>query len=154
MSAAIDAFRANSRNGNWDRIRRLVSRECGDLLSSSRVLKNLDLQSAIDRGVRDAPLANIVGSSGRTRDFDLHFHPLHDRLKARWMRVADATLQKLPLPPVRLVQVGHRYLVEDGHHRISVARALGASTIQAQVTELSPAGLQRNRSCTRLQYKV
>jgi hypothetical protein len=38
------------------------------------------------------------------------------------------------LPPVVLVQVGDIYFVRDGHHRISVARALGQLNIDARVT--------------------
>jgi hypothetical protein len=38
------------------------------------------------------------------------------------------------LPPVVLVQVGDVYFVRDGHHRISVARALGQLDIEAEVT--------------------
>ena len=38
-----------------------------------------------------------------------------------------------PLPPVSLIQVGDRYFVRDGHHRISVALALGRETIEAYV---------------------
>jgi hypothetical protein len=38
------------------------------------------------------------------------------------------------LPPVVLVQVGDVYFVRDGHHRISVARALGQLDIEAAVT--------------------
>ena len=45
-----------------------------------------------------------------------------------------ACSQDVPLPPVSLVQVGGCYFVEDGHHRISVARALGETVIDAEVT--------------------
>jgi len=38
------------------------------------------------------------------------------------------------LPLVDLVQVGDVYFVRDGHHRISVARAFGQESIDAQVT--------------------
>jgi hypothetical protein len=37
------------------------------------------------------------------------------------------------LPPVALIQVGDYYFVRDGHHRISVARALGQQVIEATV---------------------
>jgi hypothetical protein len=40
------------------------------------------------------------------------------------------------LPPVDLVKVGEIYFVRDGHHRVSVARALGLSDIDAHVTEV------------------
>jgi hypothetical protein len=46
------------------------------------------------------------------------------------MRRGDA------MPPVLLYKVGEMYFVEDGHHRISVARALGWDVIDARVTEI------------------
>ena len=47
---------------------------------------------------------------------------------------ATARQQGKYLPAVVLVQVGDIYFVQDGHHRISVARALGQSEIEARVT--------------------
>jgi hypothetical protein len=38
-------------------------------------------------------------------------------------------------PPVDLYRVGEAYFVVDGHHRVSVARALGSRTIEARVKE-------------------
>jgi hypothetical protein len=40
------------------------------------------------------------------------------------------------MPPVDLVRVGDIYFVRDGHHRVSVARALGLNDIDANVTEV------------------
>jgi len=37
------------------------------------------------------------------------------------------------VPPISLVDVGGCYAVRDGHHRVSVARARGALTIDATV---------------------
>jgi hypothetical protein len=37
------------------------------------------------------------------------------------------------LPPVELIQVGDLYFVCDGHYRISVARALSETHIDAEV---------------------
>ena len=37
------------------------------------------------------------------------------------------------LPPIDVVQVGDGFAVRDGHHRVSVARARGAVTIDAVV---------------------
>ncbi len=44
------------------------------------------------------------------------------------------------LPPVELIQIGHEHFVRDGHHRISVARALGEYDIEAEVIALGPTG--------------
>ena len=38
-----------------------------------------------------------------------------------------------PLPPISVVPVGDAYAIRDGHHRVSVARARGALTIDAIV---------------------
>jgi hypothetical protein len=40
------------------------------------------------------------------------------------------------MPLVDLVRIGEIYFVRDGHHRISVARALGLDEIDANVTEV------------------
>jgi hypothetical protein len=39
----------------------------------------------------------------------------------------------MSMPPVELVQVKDAYFVRDGHHRISVARAMGQRDIEAEV---------------------
>jgi hypothetical protein len=95
--------------------------------------------SAIEGGqleiaTRRVPIAQIVGSQSRCGDFDRDFSPLHDYNRARWLRIAAARRRGTPLPPVDLVQVGDLYFVQDGHHRISVARALGQRDIEARVT--------------------
>jgi nucleotide-binding universal stress UspA family protein len=40
------------------------------------------------------------------------------------------------LPPIDVYKIGDIYFVQDGNHRVSVARQLGAQTIQAYVTEV------------------
>jgi hypothetical protein len=40
------------------------------------------------------------------------------------------------MPPVSLYRVGEEHYVRDGHHRVSVARAIGAGAIDAEIVEL------------------
>ena len=91
-------------------------------------------QSQLDAETRLVPIDQILGSEGRCGDFDHDFYPLHDRNRGRWLRIAAARRRGTPLPPVDLVQVGDLYFVQDGHHRISVARALEQTVIEARVT--------------------
>jgi hypothetical protein len=84
-------------------------------------------------GRKTVLLDKICGSMGRIADFDCHFHPRSDRLEDRWVSVAMARMQHIPLEPVNLIQVGECYFVQDGHHRISVARARGETTIDAEI---------------------
>ena len=47
---------------------------------------------------------------------------------------------RLGLPPISVYRFEGRHYVRDGHHRVSVARALGQADIDADVTELLPSG--------------
>lgn len=90
-------------------------------------------------GIKTVPIEQIRGSEGRSDDFDGQFNPIHERTAKRWISVYTAWLAGTAMPAVELVQVGDSYYVRDGHHRISVARALGLSYIDAQVTVLETA---------------
>lgn len=79
------------------------------------------------------PLEKIVGSEGRSEDFDAAFNPLSLHNRERWMSVAAARRTGVTLPAVDLVQVGDEYYVRDGHHRISVAKALGQVEVEARI---------------------
>jgi hypothetical protein len=85
-------------------------------------------------GLRSVRVDRIVGSEGRSQDFDSHFRPLTGHNRERWIRVAEAQLEGLTLPAVELVQLGDGFYVLDGNHRVSVARAFGQEFIDAQVT--------------------
>jgi ParB-like chromosome segregation protein Spo0J len=43
-------------------------------------------------------------------------------------------------------KVGDHYYVEDGHHRVSIAQALGMAYIQAKVWEY-PSQVKQTRKC-------
>ena len=92
-------------------------------------------------GTRTVPISHIRGSSSsRCCDFDADFRPLDSCDQGRWHRLAAARLRGAMLPPVELILVEGFYFVVDGHHRISVARALGEREIQATVTTWQVAG--------------
>jgi hypothetical protein len=91
-----------------------------------------------DAGIQVVPIRHIRGSESRSSDFDRDFNPLHDYNRRRWLNVATARRRGKALPPVKLIQVGDVYFVRDGHHRISVARALGQRSIEARVLVVEP----------------
>jgi hypothetical protein len=103
------------------------------LLSLGQVAQACTVQTQRSAGRRTVDIAQICGSEGRAGDFDRDFNPLQERTQARWLGIAAARQRGRHLPPVALIQVGDRYFVRDGHHRISVARALGQKTIEATV---------------------
>ena len=75
----------------------------------------------------------IHGSINRVDDFDYDFRPLKEWDEDRWCNVASAMMNGVGLPPIEVVHVDDAYFVKDGHHRISVARALGFRYLDAIV---------------------
>lgn len=106
------------------------------LLPYEEVRQQLRAQAMSEKGLRDIPLDAIIGSAGRYTDFTRSFLPRQDADEERWARVLLATNELTGLPPIEVYQIGEAYFVKDGHHRISVARSLGATHIQAYVTEV------------------
>jgi hypothetical protein len=86
------------------------------------------------RGEREIPVEAITATTepNRAAQFDSEFRPAR-ATQARWLRVFVAMHRGTPLPPISVVRVGGEYAIRDGHHRVSVARALGVSTISAVV---------------------
>jgi hypothetical protein len=130
---ALDRFNAARRAAALERLKSLLFGRTRHLLNLAAIPPG-QVRGRHYGGIKCVSLNQIYGSMNRTGDFDHHFHPLDDRLRDRWVSVAMAQSQDIPLPPVSLVQVGACYFVEDGHHRVSVARALGQIAVEAEVT--------------------
>lgn len=79
------------------------------------------------------PLAQIVGSVGKSSFFTRSFLPKSDTLLARWKRAFSEAHGFRGYEPIELYERGGRFYVVDGHFRVSVARALGYETIEARV---------------------
>jgi hypothetical protein len=87
-------------------------------------------------GLQTVALDSILGTVDRTKGFDRQFRPTTARVRARWERIANAVRRGEPMPPISLFRIGEVYFVRDGHHRVSVARALGRTEIDAYVVEV------------------
>ena len=87
-------------------------------------------------GLQVLELDSIVGTVDRAREFDRRFRPTSRRVRQRWERIAKAVRKGEAMPPISVYRVGELHFVEDGHHRVSVARELGLETIDAYVTEI------------------
>lgn len=106
------------------------------ILPYKEVIEALGFVSERGLGLQVVPIAAIVGTVDRHRDFDRHFRPTSVRVRSRWEQIAAAMRRGEALPPVDLYKIGQIYFVRDGHHRVSVACALGHSDIDAYVTEV------------------
>ena len=127
--AFTTAYRARQRAAFAGRLRRLGRTVCGLPVFDEHANRRRS-----SRGVVEIPLEAIVGTTepNRAAEFDQHFRPTA-RTRCRWQRVFMAFHCGTSLPPITVVQVGDRYAIRDGHHRVSVAKALGSLTIPAIV---------------------
>jgi ParB-like nuclease domain len=110
--------------------------DVGVILPYEEVIEALGFKDMRQLGLRPVPLDAIVGTIDRARDFDRQFRPTSRRVRSRWEQIAAAMRRGESMPPVDLLKVGEIYFVRDGHHRVSVASALGYDDIDAYVTEV------------------
>jgi hypothetical protein len=137
---AQDDFLRARRRLALSRLRRWLRREPGDIdhiLPFDEVVSALGRLQERDAGLQVVPLDAIVGSVDRTVDFDRGLRPTSARLRSRWERINAAQRRGEALPPVSLYKIGDLYFVRDGHHRVSVAKSLGRSDIDAYVVEVA-----------------
>ena len=125
-------------------IRKLALRLRGKSADGGAPVSFQDLQNAfraynrVHRGIRVVDTDEIVGSVGRSKDFDRRFLPLRASTGERWKRVDVAFHRAVDLPPVTLYKLDGAYFVLDGNHRVSVARFHGLRTVEAEITEFLP----------------
>ena len=137
--AQSDFLRAR-RERTLSRIAHFMRREPDDV---NLILPFEEVVSALGRtgerrlGLQTIRLDSIVGTVDRTRDFDRAFRPTTGRVRPRWERIATAQRRGDAMPPIQVFRIGELHFVRDGHHRVSVARALGQDTIDAYVTEVT-----------------
>jgi hypothetical protein len=134
-SPTIDAERAFTRAMRARRRATLMQKLRRQAACGLEVFDELDItrsRTRVARGIREIPLDAITGTlePARTPLFDGCFRPAR-AARTRWQRLWAAEQRGEALPPISVVRVGRSYVVRDGHHRVSVAKARGASTIDA-----------------------
>jgi hypothetical protein len=138
LDAQTDFLRARRRAALGAMVARLRGEpdDVRHVLPYEEVVAALGFVSEHSAGTAVVPLDAIVGTVDRGRDFDRSFRPTTGRVRSRWEHIAAAMRRGESMPPVDLVRIGQIYFVRDGHHRVSVARALGRGDIDAMVTDV------------------
>ncbi|MDM8529121.1 universal stress protein [Anaerolineales bacterium HSG24] len=134
--SALDDFRTVRQRAIMETIMGQVTGKSTCLLSYDDVRQKLKAGDMAEKGMHEIPLDAIIGSVGRYTDFTRTYLPRRDNDANRWTNVKIATTGLIGLPPISVYQIGDGYFVIDGNHRVSVARQLDATTIEAHVTEV------------------
>ena len=118
-----------------DRLRREPS-DIDLILPFEEVVEALGRHGERYLGLQTIPLDSIVGTVDRRREFDRSFRPTSSKVRPRWERIATAQRRGEAMPPIDVYRIGDLHFVKDGHHRVSVARAMAFEVIDAYVTEV------------------
>lgn len=121
------------RESRLRRISRLLSGKPSNLFSLSTMLQSEALVNMMEIGIHSVPLQLVIGSESRCYDFDDHFVPKSEKDYQRWLRISDLYISEATIPAVDLIQVDKFFFVRDGHHRVSVAKALRKKFIDANI---------------------
>ncbi len=132
-NTALSKFKSSLLLGKISRLKNRIVHDPSWLYDLNVLKADLCPRGSFYAGIQVVPISSIIGTEGKTGDFDMGFHPLKEESRERWVSMAMAYLSCLPLPPVQLIQVGDAYFVRDGHHRISVSHAFGQTSIDAEV---------------------
>jgi hypothetical protein len=136
--AQFDFGRARRRR-TLSRLAARLRGEPGDvnvILPFDEVVAALGRRGERRLGLQTVLLDSIVGTVDRQREFDRRFRPTSGRVRPRWERINVAQRRGDAMPPIDVYRIGDLHFVKDGHHRVSVARALGYKDINAYVTEV------------------
>jgi nucleotide-binding universal stress UspA family protein len=137
-ASALNDFRQAHQRASLQLVLARVTGKSAELLSYDDVLNKLRQTGRSARGVREIPVAAIVGTVGRCTDFTRTFMPRKVSDEQRWANLKTYIQQHSldALPPIEVYQIGSAYFVQDGHHRVSIARQLDIQFMTAHVTEV------------------
>jgi nucleotide-binding universal stress UspA family protein len=132
---AKNDFKDARRRAAMERLQASIRGTPFELLPFEEVRQDLRGGDTSELGLHDIPLDAIVGSVGRYKDYTRGFFPKSDTDEERWSRVKAHT-EYGGMEPITVYKIGNAYFVNDGNHRVSVARQQGFDSIQAYVTEV------------------
>ena len=128
-------FQQALRKGQWEIfLNGILQRSC-TMTPFEAIRTRLNLIGRLDRGRQEIRLDRIIGSVGKGQYFTRSLWPLSAALEERWINIYELMLGPHGYPPIDVFQVHDQYFILDGHHRASVARALGNKTLEANVVE-------------------
>lgn len=140
MTAWYDQFQF-SKARRKEAAKRLVRSMTGEededgLLPLDEVQDRLGLFAQHYGGLEAIPVEKIVGSVGRSHEFEEDFLPRTERLKERWEQLERA-YPFGDFPPIEVYRIGDVYFVIDGHHRVGIAKQRGIEFLDAEITVLT-----------------
>jgi ParB/Sulfiredoxin domain len=132
-------YRRMRRHRRWAQLVRRLRHTCEAatrLVAFAEATAALGSTTQRDLGLQAVDLDTVVGSVGRLQDFDNRFRPGRAINARRWEALDRAMRSGEAIPPIIVYRVAGLHYVQDGHHRVSAAKAVGWESVDAYVTEV------------------
>lgn len=99
--------------------------------------------SQVKLGVMEVPIYLVVGSTeeARCNSFSPGFYPLlgtDTEFAQKWINLCSAQLNEGIHDPIKCYEYLGRFYVQEGNKRVSVLKAMGSFTVQAEIVRLMP----------------
>ena len=137
MSKKVQVPGKHSRAAWTTFIKGLMGRPAGGLRCFDSDRRAKGAMHLVELGATDVPVTAIVGSVGRTGDFDHKFRPRQRHLRLRLAHLERA-FPDCDFPTIDLYEIQGHYYVQDGHHRVALARKRGVHYMTARVVQVRP----------------
>jgi hypothetical protein len=116
----------------------------------SQLLENVTIGGETHLGAQEVRVDRIVGTENRGDDFSRNFDPVKRWLAPRWIAIYGLMTRSEFHEPISVIEIGGKLFVRDGHHRVSVAKALEREYLPASVTRYDlpftlPRDIDRNQ---------
>nr|MDE5899028.1 transcriptional regulator [Treponemataceae bacterium] len=105
MSAVTESdFSKARRKAFINEIQHFLNPENAAMISFKTVRQMLKPQNETYVGLQTIPIAKIIGSEGRWKDFDNQFFPKNTFMRERWIHVDEAAINDVILPPIKVYE--------------------------------------------------
>lgn len=117
--------------------------QSGYLPSLEGILKNTEIISEINIGIKEVPLKKIIGTYTylRSRSFAKNFMPIlnpNTEFQKKWVALCTAHLDEGIRDPIKVYEYLNWYYVVEGNKRVSILKYFDVYSIYADVTRLIP----------------
>lgn len=115
----------------------------GHLTSLDGLIKDIDIISSNDLGIKEIPLKKIVGTNSNFRRnvFSKDFLPLErsdTEFAQKWMSLCNAHLNEGIRDPIKVFEYMNYFYAIEGNKRVSVLKYFDATSIHGQVIRYIP----------------
>jgi hypothetical protein len=133
---SVSMFHEAVFHGQFHRLWARLTKSCFCLRELDETAQSGCVEGRRYAGLQTVSIDQIKGTEGKADEFDAEFNPTQERSRSRWIGIAQLRIRGRELPPIELTELDGVYYVRDGHHRISVSRAMGQAFIEAEVTTM------------------